>query len=257
MVNGDLGWPVLYVALVWFVSTGAIIWLDNRARSTFRASMTGATVLAALAVAGTLATANTTGGSGAYAAFAYATVIWGWHEMAFLMGFVSGPNRAPEVPGLAGWARFRSATATLIHHEVALVATGAVLYVLLWGSPNRLTADAFALLYLMRLSTKLNIFLGVANMSSEIMPPHLAYLKSYFRVARMNWLFPVALAGAGWLTWAFWTAATNAPAGSGAEAAAMMLFTLTAVATLEHLFLVLPLRDSALWRWATPAPTRI
>jgi putative photosynthetic complex assembly protein 2 len=257
VVNGDLGWPVLYVALVWFVSTGAITWLDNRPRHTFVFSMASATIIALLSVAGILATANSTTAVGAYAAFACATAIWGWHEMAFLMGFVSGPNRSPEIPGLTGWARFRSATATLIHHEVALVATGAVLYALLWNAPNRLAADSFALLYLMRLSTKLNIFLGVANMSSEIMPAHLAYLKTYFRVARMNWLFPVTLIGASWLTWAYWNAAHVAAAGSGAEAAAMMLFTLTAVATLEHLFLVLPFRDSALWRWATPSPEQI
>jgi putative photosynthetic complex assembly protein 2 len=156
----------------------------------------------------------------------------------------------PEASGLTGWTRFRSATGTLIHHEVALVATGALLYALVWGQPNRLAADAFALLYLMRLSTKLNIFLGVANLSTDIMPAHLAYLKSYFRTARMNALFPVSALGSAWLSWALWRQGVAAPGGSGVSVAAMMLFTLTAVALLEHLFIMLPLRDSALWRWA-------
>jgi hypothetical protein len=37
------------------------------------------------------------------------------------------------------------------------------------------------------------------------------------------------------------------------EAGAALLFALAALGALEHLFLALPLRDSALWRWAIPA----
>jgi putative photosynthetic complex assembly protein 2 len=250
MVISAHAWPMLFVGLLWFVSTGAIIWLDNLPRRTFRWSMAGAGLLALTALGGVFATAEDSSQSGAYLAFACATAIWGWHEMSFLMGYVSGPNRAEERPGLAGLARFRSAAATLIHHEVALVATGLLLYAILWNQPNRLAADAFALLYLMRLSTKLNIFLGVPNLSTDIMPAHLAYLKTYFRTAPMNALFPFSLAGSAWLSWVLWRQGIEAPAGSGTAAAAMMLFTLTAVALLEHLFIMLPLRDSALWRWA-------
>jgi putative photosynthetic complex assembly protein 2 len=243
-------WPMLFVGLLWFVSTGAIIWLDNRPRRTFRWSMAGATLVALAGLAAVVASAPDSSAAGAYTAFAAATAIWAWHEMSFLMGYVSGPNRAPEAPGLTGWARFRSASATLIHHEVALVATGALLYAVVWNQPNRLAADAFALLYLMRLSTKLNIFLGVPNLTTDIMPAHLAYLKSYFRTARMNALFPISAVGSAWLCWMLWGNGIAAPPGSGEAASAMMLFTLAAVALLEHLFIMLPLRDSALWRWA-------
>jgi len=250
MVISAHAWPMLFVGLLWFVSTGAIIWLDNLPRRTFRWSMMGAGVVALLGLAGVVATSSDASAAGAYAAFAGSTAIWGWHEMSFLMGYVAGPNRAPEQPGLTGWARFRSASATLIHHEVALVATGALLYALVWNQPNRLAADAFALLYLMRLSTKFNIFLGVANLSTDIMPAHLHYLKSYFRTARMNALFPVSAIASAWLSWVLWGLGMAAPAGSGAAAAAMMLFTLAAVALLEHFFIMLPVKDSALWRWA-------
>lgn len=241
---------MLAVGLLWFVSTGAIIWLDNLPRRTFPYSMAGAGLLAIVSLFGVIATSGDPSAAAAYWAFACATAIWGWHEMAFLMGYVSGPNRLPEAPGLTGWARFRSASATLIHHEVALVLTGALLYALVWNQPNTLAADSFALLYLMRLSTKLNIFLGVPNLSTDIMPAHLAYLKSYFRSARMNALFPVSLAGSAWLSWALWRQGTEVVAGSGDSVASMMLFTLTAVALLEHLFIMLPVRDTALWAWA-------
>jgi putative photosynthetic complex assembly protein 2 len=250
MVISAHAWPMLFVGLLWFVSTGAIIWLDNRPGHTFRRSMAGASLVALIGLAAVIASASDASAAGAYVAFAASTAIWGWHEMSFLMGYVSGPNRAPEAPGLTGWARFRSASATLIHHEIALVATGALLYAIVWSQPNRLAADAFALLYLMRLSTKLNIFLGVPNLTTDIMPAHLAYLKSYFRNRRMNALFPVSAMGSAWLCWLLWNRGIAAPADSGEAASAMMLFTLAAVALLEHLFIMLPLRDSALWRWA-------
>jgi putative photosynthetic complex assembly protein 2 len=249
----SLAWPILYVAVVWFFSTGAIIWLDNRSPTTYGASLMGATVVAGFAVCAVIVSLNDTSVAGAFTAFAAATLIWGWHEMSFLMGFIMGPNREDCPPGLAGWGRFKAAASTLIHHEIALAATTAALYAVCWGHPNMLAAHVFGLLFLMRLSTKFNIFFGVANFSADIMPARLAYLKSYFRTAPMNWFFPFSLAGTGLLTWAFFSAAGSAPVGSGAAAGAIMLFTLVSLALLEHAFLMMPLRDSALWDWAFPS----
>ena len=248
----SLAWPILYVALVWFVSTGAIIWLDNRSPITYGASLMGATVVAGFAVCAVIISLNDTSAVGAFIAFAAATAIWGWHEMSFLMGIIMGPNRKDCPPNLNEWGRFKAATATLIHHEIALAATSVTLYALCWGQANMLAAHVFGLLFVMRLSTKFNIFFGVANFSADIMPPRLAYLKSYFRTAPMNWFFPFSLIGTGLLTWAFLNSAQAAPAGSGAAVGAIMLFTLVSLALLEHAFLMMPLRDSALWDWAFP-----
>lgn len=213
----------------------------------------GATVVAGFAVCGVIISLNDTSAFGAFTAFAAATAIWGWHEMSFLMGIIMGPNREDCPPNLTEWGRFRAATATLIHHEIALAATTAALYALCWGHANMLAAHVFGLLFAMRLSTKFNIFFGVANFSADIMPQRLAYLKSYFRTAAMNWFFPFSLIGTGLLTWAFLNVAQAAPAGSGAAVGAIMLFTLVSLALLEHAFLMMPLRDSALWDWAFPA----
>jgi putative photosynthetic complex assembly protein 2 len=256
-----LALPILFVALVWFISTGAIIWLDNRDPETYGGSLVGATVVTGFAVCGVLISLNDSSAGGAYLAFAAATAIWGWHEMSFLMGFVSGPNRSECPPGLSGWARFKVASATVIHHEIALAATALALYAVSWGHPNMLAAHVFGLLFTMRLSSKFNIFFGVANFSADIMPPHLGYLKSYFRAAPMNAFFPLSLAGSAALTWYFLDAARTGQPGSGASVGAMMLFTLVALALLEHAFLMMPLRDSALWDWFSPkgssAPARI
>ncbi len=215
----------------------------------------GATVVAGFAVCAVIISLNETSAVGAFIAFAAATAIWGWHEMSFLMGIIMGPNRKDCPPNLSGWGRFKAATATLIHHEIALAATSVALYALCWGQANMLAAHVFGLLFVMRLSTKFNIFFGVANFSADIMPPRLAYLKSYFRTASINWFFPFSLVGTGLLTWAFLGAAQAAPAGSGAAVGAIMLFTLVSLALLEHAFLMMPLRDSALWDWAFPGKT--
>ena len=248
-----LAWPILYVALVWFISTGLIIWLDNRSPETYGLSLMGATVVAAISVGGVIVSLHDPSTFGAYLAFASATGIWAWHEMSLLMGFVSGPNREACPEGITGWARFKAATATLIHHEMALAVTVAALYAISWEAPNMLAAHVFALLFVMRLSTKFNIFFGVANFSADIMPPRLAYMKSYFRTAPMNAFFPFSLALTGWLSWTFFTDAQAAPLGSGAEAGSIMLFTLVALALLEHAFLMMPLKDSKLWAWAFDA----
>ncbi len=91
-----------------------------------------------------------------------------------------------------------------------------------------------------------------AGVGTECRLPRLAYLKSYFRTAPMNWFFPFSLVATAMLTWTFLNAAQAAPTGSGEAVGAIMLFTLVSLALLEHAFLMMPLRDSLLWDWAFP-----
>lgn len=114
---------------------------------------------------------------------------------------------------------------------------------------NPTGAYAFGLLLVFRLSSKLNIYWGVPNLSDELLPMHLAYLKSYFgpkRLRPMLGLSTVAIVG---LAGYFGLAAFRAD--QPAELAqAGLLCGLSLLAALEHLFLGLPFRDSALWSWA-------
>lgn len=245
------GLPLLAVIALWFGSTALILWLDSRPTSSFGRSLAWS---GAAAIGGAILLAFTLGDTGSHAAylsFVGALAIWGWHELSFLTGVVAGPNRAPCPPRLTGWPRFRAAAATLIHHELALAATAILLLALSWGRANPTGAIAFALLFLLRLSTKLNIFLGVPAFAAELLPPRLAYLRSYFTCAPMTAFFPLSLlAACGAAAWF----ATGALAAHGGEAvAASLLFALAALGIVEHLFLVLPLRDAALWRWARSA----
>lgn len=246
--------PLFFALVMWFIGTGAVVWLDSRPQATFGTSFHLAGVVAAVATAGVWWSAKDASWSGAYLGFAAAILIWGWHEMGFLMGFVAGPNRLPCPPGATGWERLKLATATVIHHEIAIAATALLLFALTWRAPNQAAPLTFLLLFVLRLSAKFNLYLGVPNLSDEVFPAHLAYLKSYFRKRSFNALLPVSLIGSAALAWIAWATAEAAPAQSGAAVTATLLAALAALGVVEHLFLVLPLRDAKMWRWASAKP---
>ncbi len=243
--------PLLFALLMWFIGTAAVVWLDSRPRETFRTSLTLAGLVSVAALMLVWAKADDASIGGAYTAFAAAIVVWGWHEMSFLMGVVAGPNRAMCPADATGWRRFTAATATVIHHEVAIAATAILLFAITWGQPNQAAPLTFLLLFVLRLSAKFNLFFGVPNLSDEVFPEHLAHLKSYFRVRRMNALFPFSIAFGAALAIGAWQAAEAAPVGSGASATGALIAGLTVLGVVEHLFLVMPVRDAKMWQWAS------
>ncbi len=237
---------------VWWFSTGAILWLVRRPEAGFRRTLAIGGGLAAVATAVIVVGARDDSVAAAYVGFAAALVVWGWHEASFLMGLVTGPRPEPCPPGARGWSRFRYATLTVLHHEIALVVTAAAVVGLTWGQPNQIASWTFLILLAMRLSAKFNIFLGVPNLTDEFFPDHLAHLKSYLPKRPMNALFPFSVAGSVALGALLLERAIQAPAGSGESVGFILLFTLTALALIEHAFMILPLPDAALWRWAVP-----
>ncbi|MEQ7874394.1 putative photosynthetic complex assembly protein PuhE [Sphingomonas sp. ASV193] len=249
--------PVLVTIAIWFVATGLVAWIDHRDRETFPRSLAlaGAAGIAGLVVI--FVSMRVASIPAVYAAFGGALMVWSWLEVAFLTGAVAGSRREPLDPLARGWRRFSQAVAAMIHHELALALTALMLISLSWTAPNQVAAMTFALLWAMRLSTKLNIYRGVPNMSAEMLPPQLAYLKSYFGPRRMSgWLagsILAAIAIAAWLA----EAAMSAAPGSAGAVGASLLFALAALGALEHLFLALPVRDGALWGWALPSRTII
>jgi putative photosynthetic complex assembly protein 2 len=242
--------PLLFAVALWWASTGAILWLVRRPERSFGPSLLG---LGALALAALLAlawSARTQDAAGAYVGFAAALVLWGWLEASFLTGRMTGPRRGLCPPGLSGWARFRAAAETLIHHEAALVAAAAAVLAISWGGSNPIGAMTFLLLLGLRLSTKLNLFLGVANPPDAILPERLAYLGSYFRRRTLNPLLPLSLVLCAGLSTLFAQAAL-APAATSAETAGFgLLLGLAALGLIEHLFLLAPSPERALWGWA-------
>lgn len=249
-------WIAALLALfVWWFSTGAILWrvrhADRAGGQAHLMSVIWGLPLLAGGVWGLGVTLDDATVPATYAAFLSALALWGWIELAFLSGVITGPNTAPAPPFARGWNRFWQATLTILWHEAALIAALALLTYAAWHAANPFGLYTFAVLFFARASAKLNLFFGVPRIHTEFLPRPLSHLASHFRHARMNWLFPISVtlltfAAACWLE-----RAVMAPT-DAAQAGHVLLAALTMLALLEHWFMVLPLPDQKLWRWMLP-----
>jgi len=158
--------------------------------------------------------------------------------------------RTPLPPGTTGWPRFKASVLAILWHELGILLVGTAIIMLTWGKPNQVGTATFMLLWAMRISAKLNLFLGVRNLSEEFLPKHLAYMGSYFRRRRMNALLPCSVMG-GLAVVAMLVTSARTPGMSAADVVGSTLVaTLLVLAVLEHLLLVAPISATALWRWA-------
>lgn len=255
----DIALPALFALFVWWFSTGAILWLDGLPRRTYPRSMAAASVVQAGAYWGLADSSGDASVLGAYCAFSCGLLAWAWQEMAFLMGFATGPSRAACPPDAVGFRRFTLALRAILYHELAIIAGAVAVVAVTWGQPNQIGTWTYLLIWAMRQSAKLNVFLGARNLNEQFLPPHLRYLGSFFLRRPMNLLFPFAVTAATLLTAGLFHVAL-APSASDFQAAGFtFLGTLAALATLEHWFLVLPIPAEALWNWglrsrAAPRP---
>ena len=241
--------PLVFTLFVWWFSTGVILYLDGLPRRTFPWTFAGASVVGLLGLVGLAASASQTTVASAYCGFTCALLVWAWQEVAFLLGYVTGPRRIPCDPQATGWRRAHIAFLTVLHHEIALLFLAIAVLAVTWNQPNQTGWWTFAVLWAMRQSAKLNVFLGVRNLGENFLPVHLQYLKSYFVRKAMNPLLPVSVVVAATIAVPIWQAA-GSPTASGFESASLALVgTLLSLAILEHLLLVLPLPSEALWKW--------
>ena len=241
--------PILFAVFLWWFSTGAVLLADRMKRISSSNALLAASLLSVAAIAALLMTRDDATAAGAYVGFTAGLVLWGWHEVSFLSGVITGPRRGDCPTPARGWRRFIYAAQTLIHHEIAIAITVLALGIFFLGSANPIGFWTFTILWIMRLSAKMNIFFGVPNVTEEFLPARLTYLKTYFRKAPMNTFFPVSITLGTALTFWLFHGALLPEATPYETASYALLATLAGLAIVEHWFLVLPLRDAALWRW--------
>lgn len=242
------GPPIIATLLMWWGSTGVILYLDGLSRRTFAWSMAGSTTLFLAALWGMSATSGETSARSAYCAFSCGLMAWAWQLVSYYMGFITGPNRAPCPPNLTGFRRFVAAVGTSLHHELAILLCAAVLVALTWGKPNLIGLWTFLVLWWMHSSAKLNLFFGAPNLSDELLPAHLRYLVTYMRRRPMNLFFPLSVTASTIVTVLMSQRAYAAKA-PFEIVGYTILATLMALAVAEHWFLVAPLHVNALWAW--------
>lgn len=249
-------WIATLLALfVWWFATGAILMVVKHAdrfglRGRRRATAAGLPILF-LGIWGFEATLSDPSVFGAYVGFLAALGIWGWIELAFLTGVISGPIQKPCPPGVPEWERFLRAWGTVAFHEMLLVLALIIMVTNGWGAENTFGLWTFIILYTARISAKLNLYFGVPKINTEFLPTALMHLPSHFRIARLNWVFPISITA---LTFAVacWLERLHAATTQGDAIGFALLTAITGLALLEHWLMVLPLPDERLWRWMLP-----
>jgi putative photosynthetic complex assembly protein 2 len=250
----ELALAAFFAVFIWWFSTGLVLLLDRLPHGALRWGLWLSSLLAVTAFVALAHTARELTVANAYCAFTCALLVWGWHELSFLSGWVTGPRKTALPIGMTGWPRFVQSVRAILWHELAIVAVGLAIVAVTWGQPNQVGTLTFIVLWAMRTSAKLNLFLGVRNLSEEFLPPQLVYLQSFFRRRAMNPLLPVSVLGAGTVL-ALMIAGAADPAATQAQVVGTALVgTMLALAIVEHLLLVLPIPSTALWRWAMRAP---
>ena len=251
-------WIAALVALfLWWFSTGVILmvvkYADRRGLRFGQVLTIAAFPVFLLGGYGIWTSAGGSDVASAYHAFLAALALWGWIEMAFLTGTITGPNQLVCRDDIPEWERFIRAWGTIAYHEMLLAATFAGVWLYTQDAENMFGFWTFAVLFFARVSAKLNLFLGVPKINTEFLPQALAHLPSHFRIAKMNWLFPVSITG---LTFAVacWLERIYSATTQGDVVGFALLAAMTALALLEHWFMVLPLPDEKLWRWMLPTP---
>jgi putative photosynthetic complex assembly protein 2 len=241
--------PVLFALFVWWFGTGIVLCLVRIGPRKLSLVIFGATVVLMAAAYGLAATAGVMTVSGAYLAFCSAILAWCWLEITFLTGYVTGPRTAACPTDASGWRRVRLAISAILYHELALLAFAAGIVALTWQGVNQVGSATFLTLWVMRLSAKLNLFLGVPFLNDDLLPERLGHLKSYFLRRPMNAFFPVAVTASTILVALLAAQALRARTEFGTTAF-LLLATLVALAVLEHWFMVVPVPVRAIWEWS-------
>jgi putative photosynthetic complex assembly protein 2 len=247
----DHALPIGFALLLWWFSTGLIFYLDQLPVRTFKWSMAGGTLVlgAALWVISTEAADGSL--FAVYAAFTAGVLAWGWQELSLYTGFVTGPRKHACEAGCGGWRHFGHALGVNLWHEIAIVVVAAAIALLSWGQPNPWGLYAYLLLWAMHLSARLNVFLGVRNVSEEFVPAHMAVLKSFLTRKPMNLLFPFSITAATIGAVLLFQEAFSAPTDEE-KAGWSLLAALASLAVFEHWMLMLPLPVEKLWKWSLP-----
>jgi putative photosynthetic complex assembly protein 2 len=240
--------PILYTIFIWWFSTGVIIYLDGLPQRALKWSYLALTLMLLGALYGLALTRDDTSVAGAYMAFTYGLVAWGWQIASFFMGYITGPRRAACPAGCTGARHFWHGVQTCLHHELAIIAAAALVLAITWGGANQFGAYTFLILWGMHQISKLNVFFGVRNLYEEFLPDQVRYLAAFFSRRPMNMFFPVSVTAATAGMVLLFQSAFAAGVSDFHATGYTFLWFLTALGVLELWLLVLPL-PLRLWDW--------
>ncbi len=240
--------PALIALVSWWFGTGIILLLVRLPKAWFPVARGFWSLLCIPALLLCVMSMQDNTNVNAYLGFISTIVIWGWHELSFLTGWICGPRKTALDPNLSLWGRFKQSVEVIWHHELALALNFLLLTALQIGNPNHTALCTFALLWLMRLSSKFNLFFGVPQVGEQYLPSQLAYLGSYFRKKPVGVFFYCSM-GVSIVSWIalIWQARTGQVA---ITCQWVLLSSLLGLAILEHVLMMIPYSLERVWNWA-------
>jgi len=240
--------PSLIALLSWWFGTGIILLLVRFPKEWFPAARGFWTLISIPALFFCYQSMQENSNANAYLGFISTIVLWGWHELAFLTGWISGHRRVPLEPNLHIWNRFKQSVAVIWHHELGLFLNLMLLIGMQIGQPNHTAVCTFGLLWMMRLSSKLNLFFGVPQVGEQYLPIQLAYMGSYFRRSAVSGFFYLSMS----VSVIVWLALVwQAHAGQVTITCHwVLLASLLGLAIIEHILMMIPLSLERVWGWA-------
>lgn len=243
-------WPALVTAVSsWWLLTGLALLLAHQSGKRARAGFIFISILALTACFLVPFNAGSETPMAAAIGFILGLVIWCWLEISYLLGYINGPNHQPCPPQISGWNRFKGAVSTTIHHEVCVVGTVVFLAVISVAEPNPTAFYTVTVLGLMRWSAKLNLFFGVRAFNERWLPDHLNYLVSYLKTDRLSAFLPLSTGIGFYVTYSIFQNAADVP-DLTEQLSLYLVGSLMLLASIEHVFLMFPANEAALWRWA-------
>ncbi|MEM7081589.1 MAG: putative photosynthetic complex assembly protein PuhE [Pseudomonadota bacterium] len=234
---------------MWWLTTVVALYRIGLPASTYSRTYGLATIVLLVGVVAVAFSLRLPTVLGAYLGFTGALLIWSWHELSYYLGFITGPAPRACPPNRSTVERFVHGVRASLHHELAIIATALLLFVMAWRAPNLIAFHTFCVLWLMRWSAKLNIFFGARNVHMEFLPSHLQYLATYMSSRSMNALFPFVMAAAVFVIYQLIRTAQDGSAYLVTTHA--LLATLLFLAILEHVLLMVKVPDGILWRLGT------
>ena len=244
----DMVLASFFVIFLWWISTTVILAL-TRKNGTINdvRTMILATIVLILGFLILIYSRNVTSVFSAYCGFVSILMIWAWQETAFLVGWITG-NRKSKCPKDAkGVIRAWLAFQTISYHELTLIILGVTVYVLTKDASNDIAFMAFLVLWVMRLSAKINVFLGVRNFYEEFLPKKISYLTTYFKRKSYNPLFPFLLMTAIIIDMLFWYNAGTA-INSFERVSLTLVAALLGLGIVEHILMMVPFQLDRIWR---------
>ncbi|MCB1742210.1 MAG: DUF3623 domain-containing protein [Gammaproteobacteria bacterium] len=240
---------LLSAVLIWWLGTATVLFLDTLPRRTHAITIVGATLLALVAVTCVIATRDHTTAGAAHLAFASVIVIWGWLELSYYLGFVTGVHARPCPPHCPAARRFALAIGASLFHELAVVCVSMLVIVMTWNAPNPVAGWCILALWLMRWSTKLNLFLGMPHFQVSWLPEHLRFLGSYVRQRACNPLLPFSVLVPAAIAVSLLVHASGPELAPFERSGRALVGALLLLGVLEHGFLAFSGAERALWGW--------